>query len=86
MSGKKGSDNMKHKKKTIVFDFDGVIHKCYKDKKEVNNTYEPIVDINGSKITLIGFKEKKTRINSPSIALLFYVNLLDNFYLFFGLL
>lgn len=62
MSGKKGSDNMKHKKKTIVFDFDGVIHKGYKDKKEVNNTYEPIVDINGSKITLIGFKEKKDEV------------------------
>lgn len=41
-------------------DWNGKVYiKCYKDKKEVNNTYEPIVDINGSKITLIGFKEKK---------------------------
>jgi len=39
-------------------DWNGKVYiKGYKDKTEIHKTYEPIVNIKGSKVKLIGFKE-----------------------------
>ena len=44
--------------KLYAKDWNGTCYSCgYKNEKVVNKTYTPIVDINGSKITLIGFDE-----------------------------
>lgn len=40
-------------------DWNGTVYiNGYKDKKAVNKTYKPIVDIKGSVIKLIGFDEE----------------------------
>ena len=54
----KALEKIKKENSRTYKDWNGKVYiKGYKDKTEIHKTYEPIVNIKGSKVKLIGFKE-----------------------------